>query len=112
MIKYICKSELTNKWGPKMKKFDLALCGVEVIIEIPTYKEGETYFDLDGEDDLMMDKLIDIPNITEVCLNHCRWVRAYFVNIPSDEEIAELRKNINEVINRVIYVCAEENEDG
>lgn len=92
-----------------MKKFDLPLCGVDVIIEIPTYKEGNTYFDLDGEDDLLFDKLLDIPNITEVCLDHCRWVRAKFDKIPSDKEVVELRKNINEVINRVIYVCEKEN---
>ena len=93
-----------------MKKFDLELCGVDVIIGLPTYKDGETSFDLEREDDLLFDKLLDIPNVTEVTLDHCRWLRAKFDKIPSDEEVAELRKNINEVINRVIYVCTEETE--
>lgn len=94
-----------------MKKFDLGISGVDLFIEIPAYKEGTTFFE-NEEDDLLMDKLLDIPNITEVCLDHARWVRVKFTTIPSDEEVAELRKNINEVINRVIYVCAEENENG
>ena len=93
-----------------MKKFDLDISGVDLFVEIPAYKEGTIFFE-NEEDVALMDTLLDIPNITEVCLDHARWAKVRFVAIPNRLEVIQLKEDVNGAINKAIIIAQEQLED-